>query len=156
MLCSPRARAQRTCALAGLGAQAHEDADLAEWDYGDFEGLKTAEVQRSYPSWNLFRDGCPGGESPTEATARADRLLARLALIGGNVALFSHAQFSALLVARWIGLPAGSGIHFPMGPAALSLLGHQPAHPEVPVLALWNGLAGPIRPWPPKAPGLRA
>ena len=152
VLCSPRLRARRTCALAGLGAQATEDADLAEWDYGEFEGLLTAEIRRSHPSWNLFRDGCPGGESAIQATARADRLLARLALISGNVALFSHAQFSALLGARWIGLPAEAGVHFPLGPAALSLLGHQPAHPEVPVLGLWNGLAGPIRSWPPQAP----
>ena len=159
VLCSPRRRARHTCELAGLGAAAQTEEDLSEWDYGVFEGLQTREIQRRQPGWNLYRDGCPGGESPGQVTLRVDRLIAGLLArrhdLGGNVALFTHAQLAAVLAARWIGLAAAEGQHFPLGPATLSVLGHQPAHPEVPVIGLWNAVPGLPRPWPPQAPVTR-
>src|ERR1035438_10369222 len=102
---SPRLRARRTCELAGLGGAAEIDPDLAEWDYGGYEGMNSADVLKSRPDWNLFRDGCPGGESPAQVSGRADRLIARLRRLEGNVALFSHGHFGRVLGARWIGLP---------------------------------------------------
>lgn len=97
---------------------------MAEWDYGDYEGLRTADIHRSRVDWSLYRDGCPHGETPAQALARADRLLARLRALAGNVALFTHGQFSGVLATRWIGLPVVHGEHFPLGTASFSILGY--------------------------------
>jgi probable phosphoglycerate mutase len=135
---SPRQRAQRTCALAGLTNSAGIEPDLAEWDYGDYEGLRSVEIRKGRPDWNLFRDGCPGGEMPGQVSDRADRLIARLRALDGVVALFSHGHFGRVLAVRWIGLPVIQAQHFGLGTASLSILGYEPSHPEMPVIALWN------------------
>ena len=135
---SPRQRAQRTCALAGLGDLAEVEPDLAEWDYGDYEGKLSTDIRTERPHWNIFRDGCPHGEMPDDISARADRLIARLCIVGGNIAIFSHGQFGMVLAARWLGLPVAEALHFSLGTASLSILGHDPAHPEVRVISLWN------------------
>lgn len=142
VLTSPLERARRTCELAGLGAAAAIEADLAEWDYGDYEGQRSVDIRKQRPDWNIFRDGCPGGEMPAQVSARADRLIAHLRALAGNVALFSHGQFGCVLAARWIGLPLLEARHFALGTAALSILGHDPHHPEVAVIALWNAASG--------------
>jgi probable phosphoglycerate mutase len=144
VLTSPRRRARRTCELAGLGTQARVEPDLAEWDYGAYEGRLTADIRKAEPTWSLFHDGCPGGESPREVQARADRLIGRLAAETGNVALFSHAQFSAALAARWIGLAVAEGEHFMLRTASVSILDINPDHPDIKVVALWNAPPRPI------------
>lgn len=142
VLASPRQRARRTCELAGLGAAAEIEPDLAEWDYGDYEGLRTTDIRKARPGWNIFADGCPGGETPQQVSTRADRLIASLAALNGDTALFSHGQFGCVLAARWIGLPVIEGQHFSLSPATLSILGNNPTHPEVRIIALWN--AAPV------------
>ena len=139
---SPRERAQRTCELAGLGSRAELEPDLAEWDYGDYEGKLSADIRTERPHWSIFRDGCPHGEMPGDISARADRLIERLCRMGENIALFSHGQFGVVLAARWIGLPVAEALHFSLGTASLSILGNAPAHPEVRVIALWNATPG--------------
>lgn len=136
---SPRLRARRTCELANLGPLPQRDADLAEWDYGDYEGRTTADVHRMVPDWNLFRCGAPNGEDPTQVLARADRVFVRLRAMSGNVALFTHGQFSGVLAARWIGLPVVHAEHFPLGTASVGVLSFAAHHPSMPVIALWNG-----------------
>ena len=116
------------------------EPDLSEWDYGDYEGQLSENVWKARPGWNLYRDGCPGGETPAQVSARADRLIAQLQGLEGNVALFSHRQFGCVLAARWIGLPAVEGQHFALGPASLSILGHETSHPGTRVIALWNSV----------------
>jgi probable phosphoglycerate mutase len=138
---SPLTRARQTCALAGLGSAAQVEPDLAEWHYGDYEGLRSVDIRRERPGWNVFRDGCPGGETPTQIGDRADRLIRRLGLRDGSIALFSHGQFGSLLGARWIGLPVLDGQHFSLGPASFSILSYDPDHPDVRVIALWNDRA---------------
>jgi len=135
---SPRQRARRTCALAGLTPVAEIEPDLAEWDYGDYEGRRSVDICQERPDWNLFRDGCPHGEMPAQVSDRADRLIARLRGMHGNIALFSHGQFGCVLAARWIGLPLIEGPHFLLSTTSLSILGYEPHHPAVPVIALWN------------------
>lgn len=143
VLTSPRQRARRTCELVRLGREAEIEPDLAEWDYGDYEGKLSSDIRQGRPGWNVFRDGCPQGETPGEVTDRADRLIARLCAMHGNVALFSHGEFSLALVARWIGFPVVEAEHFLLGTASLNILSYNPAHPEVRVIALWN--AAPAR-----------
>jgi probable phosphoglycerate mutase len=138
VLTSPRQRVRRTCELAGLGSAAEIEPDLAEWDYGEYEGQRSTDVRGGRPGWMIFRDGCPDGETPAQISARADRIIARLGVMCGNVAIFSHGQFSCVLAARWIGLPTIEAQHFSFGPAAVSVLGFDPDHPEVAVIALWN------------------
>ncbi len=116
---SPLQRAARTCALAGFGAVAEIDRDLVEWDYGDFEGLTTREIQSRRPGWSLFRDGCPGGESLADIGARADRVVQRARNVSGNVLIFSSGHILRVLAARWLGQDASSGRHFVLGTAAL-------------------------------------
>jgi broad specificity phosphatase PhoE len=135
---SPRERARQTCALAGLAAVAVIEPDLAEWDYGDYEGQRSADIRKGRPDWNLFRDGCPHGEMPAQVSDRADRLIARLRALDGAVALFSHGHFGCVLAVRWIGLPVIDGQHFLLGTASLSTLDSEPSHPEVPIVTLWN------------------
>jgi probable phosphoglycerate mutase len=132
---SPRQRARRTCELAGWGAAAVVDPDLAEWDYGDYEGLRSEEILKARPGWSLFRDGCPHGEAPAQASERADRVIARLRSLDGNVALFTHGHFGRLLGARWVGLPAGDSARLQMDTASLGILGREHG---APVIALWN------------------
>ncbi|MDP4076375.1 histidine phosphatase family protein [Acidovorax sp. A1169] len=138
VLTSPRLRAKATCDLAGLGAAARTEPDLAEWGYGDYEGLRTAEICNRHTNWNIWEDGCPGGEAPIQVSHRADRLIARLKDLKGKVALFSHGQFGRVLAARWIGLPVLEGQHFTLAPASISILGFEPAHPQRRVISLWN------------------
>src|ERR1700690_4549671 len=135
---SPRLRARRTCELAGWGAAAVVDPDLAEWDYGDYEGLRTAEILGANPGWRLFRDGCPGGESPGHASGRADALIGRLRRLEGNVALFSHGHFGRVLGARWAGLPVEAAARLRLDTASLSILGFERGDPAAPVISLWN------------------
>ncbi|MEO7056876.1 MAG: histidine phosphatase family protein [Caldimonas sp.] len=138
VLTSPLRRARRTCELVGLGPQAEIEPDLREWDYGDYEGKRSADICLGRPGWNVFRDGCPDGEMPAQVRDRADRLITRLRAMGGNIALFSHGQFGVALAARWIGLPVVEAQHFLIGTASLNVLGYNPSHPEIPVIALWN------------------
>jgi probable phosphoglycerate mutase len=138
VLCSPRQRARRTCELAGLGAAAETEPDLAEWDYGEYEGKRSAEIAKTRPGWNIFQDGCPGGESPAAIAERADRLIASLQSLEGNVALFSHGHFSSVLATRWIGLKVIEAQHLSLSTASLSILSYAPSHPDVRVIALWN------------------
>ena len=138
VLTSPRQRARRTCELAGLGATAEISPELQEWDYGDYEGLTSAEIDRLAPGWNLFRDGCPAGESPDQIGRRADALILRLRAWEGGVALFSHGHFLRVLAARWLGLPADSARSFLLGTATLSVLGFEHDRADAPVIALWN------------------
>jgi probable phosphoglycerate mutase len=144
VLTSPRARARETCALSGLADRAVVDGDLAEWDYGAYEGLTSEQIQESAPGWMLFRDGCPGGETPAQVGARADRVVARARAAGGDVALFSHGHLLRVLAARWLGLPVGAGAHFLLDTLTLSVLD---AYRGVPALKTWNapvpGGAGP-------------
>jgi len=138
VLTSPRQRARRTCELAGLGARAEIEPDLAEADYGDYEGQLSADIEKDLPGWNLFRDGCPNGESPTQISERADRLIARLTGMQGDVALFSHGHLGAMLAARWLELPVLEGRHFPLTTCSVSILGFAAHHPGDRVIDLWN------------------
>lgn len=138
VLTSPLKRARQTCALAELDNAAEIEQDLVEWDYGDYEGKRSADILKRRPDWNVFRDGCPHGEMPAQVSDRADRLITRLRTLDGNVALFSHGQFGGILAVRWIGLPLAEAQHFPLGTASLSILSFNPQHPEVPVISLWN------------------
>ena len=141
VLTSPLQRARQTCALVGLDQAPESEPDLAEWDYGDYEGKRSVDIRQERPDWTIFRDGCPHGEMPGQISDRADRLLARLRTLEGNIALFSHGQFGGVLAARWIGLAVVEAQHFPLGTVSLSLFAFDPHHPEVPTIALWNAVA---------------
>ena len=133
---SPMQRARETCELAGLGNGAVLDADLVEWSYGEFEGLTPTQIHEKVPGWVIFRDGCPGGETPDQVGARADRVIARVRAVEGDVALFAHGHVLRVLVARWIGLPAGGGQHFLLDTGTLCVLG---CYHEIPAVRIWNG-----------------
>ena len=139
---SPMQRARQTCTLAGLGASATVEPDLTEWDYGDYEGLRSTEIRAVRPGWTVYRDGCPGGESASQVSDRADRLIARLQALSGDIALFSHGQFSCSFASRWIGLPVSQGQHLLLGTAAMGVLGCNPDHPDIRVIEQWNIHAG--------------
>ncbi|HZT89758.1 MAG TPA: histidine phosphatase family protein [Stellaceae bacterium] len=134
---SPLQRARRTCELAGLGDAAEVLPDLVEWNYGDYEGVRTHDIHRQRPDWNLFQHGCPGGEMPDQVGARADRVIARVREVDGNVALFSSGHFLRVLAARWLGLPASEGRLFVLSTASLSALGYEHNLSE-PVIRLWD------------------
>ena len=134
---SPSQRAVRTCALAGFGATAETDPDLAEWDYGDYEGRRTADILTERLDWQLFRDGAPGGEMAEQVAARADRAIARIRAVHGNVLVVSSAHISRVLAARWLGLPPSGGRYFFLGTASLSQLGYEHDMTE-PIIRLWN------------------
>jgi len=135
---SPLQRARHTCELAGFGAVAEIDEDLVEWNYGDYEGRRSADVHRERPEWELFRDGCPGGESPAEAAARADRVVSRARAIPGDVLLFSSGHFIRVLATRWIGLEVTANARrFMLSTASLSALGYEKDLSR-PVIRLWN------------------
>jgi probable phosphoglycerate mutase len=144
VMSSPRQRALRTCTLAGLDAHAEVEPDLAEWDYGDYEGVRSVDIRKDRPDWTVFQDGCPGGEMPTDVQTRADRIIARLETLSGTVALFSHGQFGMALGARWIGLPVLYGQHFALGTASVSILGRNPSRPDMRVIARWNAAPGSL------------
>ena len=138
VLVSPRLRARQTCELAGLGTASAIEPDLSEWVYGHYEGLRSADIRKDTPDWNIWRDGCPGGESPADVSARADRLIASLCELQGTVALFTHGQFGAALAARWIGLMLVEGQHFALNTGSVSLLGIDPRHADRRIIELWN------------------
>ena len=138
VLTSPLKRAQQTCALVGLAQVPQIEPDLVEWDYGDYEGKQSVDIRKQRPDWTIFRDGCPHGEMPTQISARADQLIARLRMLDGNIALFSHGQFGGVLAARWIWLTVVEAQHFPLGTASFSIFAFDSHHPTVPVIALWN------------------
>ena len=134
---SPLQRAAVTCELAGFGNIAERDPDLVEWNYGDYEGLRTVEIHARRPDWQLFRDGCPGGESPAQVGARADRVVKRLRDVNGNVLVFSSGHFLRTLAARWLGLEPATGRFFVLSTASLSALGYENALSQ-PVIKLWD------------------
>jgi broad specificity phosphatase PhoE len=135
---SPLQRAMRTCELAGFGAIAQIDGDLVEWNYGDYEGRHSADVHRERPEWELFRDGCPRGESPTQAAARADRVVSRVRGVPGDVLLFSSGHFIRVLAARWIGLEVTANARrFMLSTASLSAVCYEKELSR-PVIRLWN------------------
>ena len=142
VLTSPLQRARRTCELTGLVAAAQVEPDLAEWDYGAYEGLRSSEIHQKRPGWSVFRDGCPGGETPAQISDRADRLIAQLRSRDGNIALFTHGHFGCVVAARWIDLAVIEGQHLLLSTASVSILGQHPTHPEVPVISLWNATRG--------------
>lgn len=135
---SPLQRATRTCELAGFGAVAETDPDLVEWNYGQYEGRRSAEILAESPDWQLFRDGCPGGESPAQVGERADRVVQRVRTVPGNVLLFSSGHFIRVLAARWLALgPGSAGSYFLLTTASLSALGYEHKLSQ-PVIRLWN------------------
>jgi len=135
---SPLQRASRTCELAGFGSSAEIDRGLLEWNYGDYEGVRTAEIHAKRPGWFLFRDGCPGGESPEQVGARADDVISRVRAIQGDVLLFASGHILRVLVARWLGLDAAAGRYFLLGTASLSVLGYEHHNRSEPVIQVWN------------------
>jgi probable phosphoglycerate mutase len=135
---SPLQRAARTCELACFGTAAEIDRDLLEWNYGEYEGRRTAEILAERPGWQLFRDGCPGGESPDQIGARADRVVSRLRAIHGNVLLFSSGHFLRVLTARWLGLEPAGGRYFLLSTASLGTLAYEHNNLSEPVIRLWN------------------
>jgi probable phosphoglycerate mutase len=137
VLTSPLQRARRTCELAGFGGVAAVDPDLVEWNYGDYEGKNSAEIHAVRPGWQLFRDGCPGGESPAEVATRADRVVARVRAIGGNVLIFSSGHFLRTLGVRWLGVAPEGGRYLFLSTASLSALGYEHG-PSDPVIRLWD------------------
>jgi probable phosphoglycerate mutase len=134
---SPLQRAARTCDIAGFGAVAEQDADLVEWNYGKYEGRRTVEIHVDAPDWQLFRDGCPGGETPAQIGARADRVLSRLRAINGNVLVFSSGHFLRVLAARFLGMEPAGGKYFTLSTASVSVLGYENSLSH-PVIWLWN------------------
>jgi broad specificity phosphatase PhoE len=137
---SPRQRSLDTCRLAGLGDRAEVMDDLAEWDYGEYDGITSRQIRESRPDWVLWRDGCPGGESPAEVGARADRVLAELGGSEGDVAVFSHGHFLRVLAARWVDLETAAGAKLALDVATLSVLGFE--HEVDRVIAAWNAPIG--------------
>ena len=135
VLVSGMLRARQTCELAGLGGKAIIDNDLMEWNYGVYEGLTPAQIEKLSPGWLVFRDGCPGGETPDQVGARADRVIARTRAVQGDVALFAHGHILRVLAARWIGLAPLDGQRFLLDTGRLSILGD---YRGVPAIRIWN------------------
>jgi broad specificity phosphatase PhoE len=135
VLTSPFGRARETCELAGLGARAALEPDPKKWNYSDYKGLTSEQIHLKRPGWMVFRDGCPGGESPSQIGARVDRVIARVRAATGDVVLFAHGHVLRVLVARWIGLVPGAGEHFLLDTATLNVLGNYRGSPAVKV---WN------------------
>ena len=136
---SPLQRAARTCELAGFGDQSQVDHDLVEWNYGEYEGLRTVEIHAKRPGWQIFRDGCPGGESPGEVGARADRVVERVRAVQRDVLIFSSGHFLRVLTARWLGLEPQAGKYFLLSTASLSTLSYEHDLSQ-PAIQLWNDL----------------
>jgi|SRR5829696_730334 len=146
VLTSPRERAAETCRLAGFADRAERSDALLEWDYGEYEGITTAEIRERRPDWLLWRDGCPGGESAAEVAARVDPLVAELKQDDGDVALFAHGHVLRVLAARWVGLDAEEGALLALDTATLSVVGWER---EVAVVRRWNAPAGARSATPP-------
>ena len=134
---SPLQRASRTCELAGFGPRAEVDRELVEWHYGEYEGLRTADIHVKRPGWEPFRDGFPGGESFDQVGARADRVVERVRSVDGAVLLFSSGHFLRILAARWLGLEPKGARYFLLGTASLSTLTYE-HNPSEPAIGLWN------------------
>jgi len=135
VLSSPLGRARETCELAGLGAHMQLEPDLMEWNYGDYEGLTSRQIKRTAPNWMVFTDGCPGGETPEQVGARADRVINRVRAATGRVALFAHGHLLRVLAARWIGLPPSAGQHLLLDTSTVGVLGY---YQTVPAMKRWN------------------
>ena len=142
VLTSPLQRARRTCELTGFGSAAIVEPDIVEWNYGAYEGRTSAEIHAERPDWDLFRDGCPGGESPDQIGARADRVIRRVREIAGDTLLFSSGHFLRVFAARWLGLEPGAGRLFVLGTASLSVMGYEHDRSE-PVIRLWDEMSQP-------------
>jgi broad specificity phosphatase PhoE len=140
---SPLRRASKTCELAGCGAAAEPDPDLVEWDYGRFEGMLTKNILKQQPGWELFRDGCPDGESPDDVASRAERFIARVRGIEGDVLAFSSAHIIRMIAARWLGLPPQTGRFFYCRPASVGVLGFEHKNRNEPIIGLWNHMPQP-------------
>jgi len=138
VLTSPLQRAARTCELAGFKSVAEVDKDLVEWDYGEYEGRRTVDIRKERPDWELFRDGCPGGESPQQVSVRADRIVHRVRAISGDVLIFTSGHFMRVLATRWLGLePTVNCKFFMLSTASLSAVGYEHTLSR-PVIRLWN------------------
>jgi probable phosphoglycerate mutase len=138
VLTSPLQRAHKTCELAGFGDVAEMDADLVEWDYGRYEGLLTADIVRERPGWELFRDGCPDGETPENVANRADSFLSRIRDCPGDVLAFSSGHTIRMIAARWLGLPPVAGRYFSCRPASVGVLAFEHNCVDEPVIGMWN------------------
>jgi len=137
VLTSPLQRAARTCELAGFGAVAEREAGLVEWDYGAYEGRRTGEIKAERPDWDLFRDGCPNGEMPDDVAARADRVIAKVRAVGGDVLAFGSGHILRVLTARWLGMPPPGARYFVLDTTSLGTLGYEHDESE-PAIRLWN------------------
>lgn len=135
---SPLQRARQTAALAALATPVEIEPDLVEWDHGEYEGLQSAEIRAIRPDWNIYQHGCPGGESPAQVSERADRMIARLRTLEGDIAIFSHGHFGCVLAVRWIGLEIAQASHFLLDTASVSILGYGHHRATEPAIMLWN------------------
>ncbi|HTT81413.1 MAG TPA: histidine phosphatase family protein [Stellaceae bacterium] len=135
---SPLLRARRTCELAGFGDKAGVLHDAMEWNYGRYEGVRTVDIHKERPDWDLFRDGCPEGETAAMVGARADRVIAAMRRVEGDVLLFSSSHFLRVLAARWIGLDPTGGRRFMLDTASLSIFGYEHNDLAEPVIRVWN------------------
>jgi len=135
VLTSPLQRARETCELTGLGERAEVDSDLREWNYGEYEGLTPQEIHARRPSWMIFTDGCPGGESPNQIQARIDRVIKKVRAVNGDVALFAHGHFLRCFGARWLGLRTEDGCFFLLDPATVSVVSY---YGDIPAVERWN------------------
>jgi len=140
---SPLQRASKTCELAGFGAVAEVDPDLVEWDYGRFEGMLTKDILAERPGWEMFRDGCPDGEKPQEAAARADHFIARVRRLEGDILAFSSGHIIRMIAARWLGLPPAAGRYFFCRPASVGVLAFEHDSPDEAIIGLWNYISHP-------------
>jgi broad specificity phosphatase PhoE len=140
---SPLQRAAKTCELAGFGAGAEVDNDLLEWDYGRFEARRTSDVRKEWPGWELYRDGCPGGEAPEDVAMRADRFIARVHNLRGDVLAFSSGHIIRMIAGRWNGLTPAAGRVFFCRPASVGVFGFEHDSREQPIIRLWNYVSEP-------------
>ena len=140
---SPLQRASKTCELAGFGAVAQVDPDLVEWDYGRYEGMLTGKILKERPGWEMFRDGCPEGESPSDVAARADRFISRVRDFEGDVLAFSSGHIIRTIAARWLGLPPAAGRFFFCRPASVGVLSFEHKNRDEPIISLWNYIVQP-------------
>jgi broad specificity phosphatase PhoE len=138
ILTSPRLRARQSCEEAGFVHVGQIEPDLAEWEYGSYEGLRTIDILEGRPGWNLFKDGCPGGETPSQVAERATRLIEKLRGLEGNVVMFSHAHFLRVFATQWIGLPLEAAQRLMLETSSLCSVGFEHDQPNEPVIALWN------------------
>lgn len=145
VLTSPRERARATCELAGCAASMRIDARVQEWNYGEYEGLKLAQILERRPGWDLFRDGCPGGETAAQVTLRVDQVVSHLRAMHGAIALFSHGHLLRSLAARWLNLPITHARSLLLAPGSLSLLTFEHDNPAAPAIALWNEAGASLR-----------